>query len=203
MSSKFQISSLCFLLFAACAHVIPGSGLEELYTQGREAYLSGKAGDIDKAVVALEAVAREEPTYRDTLTLLSRAYYRQERYRDANTILKRAVAVNKGDGVAWLAFGLTQLRLGEDEKGLESLNRGTGLLDKASVPGYHNYPNWDSKGLIRAAIERTGSLAAKGVQEKKNLILSGDTLLIRIDDEENFQRSENKQEYRRVYTGNR
>ncbi len=188
-------------MFAACTQVIPGSGLEQRYIEGRDAFLSGKAGETDKAVVALESVAREDPTYKDTLALLGRAYYRNGRYRDANAILQRAVLVNGNDEIAWLALGLVQLRLGEDQKGLENLNRGLALLGKAAGTSYRNYTDWDSKGLVRSAIQRTTFLAAKGLEEKQNLIRSADTLLIRIDDEENFQRSDSKQEYRRVYTG--
>lgn len=189
-------------MIAACAHLVPGSGLESRYLEGKDEFLSGKAGDLDKAVAVFESVAREDPTYKDSLTMLGRAYYRKGRYNDANAILQRAVAVNKDDEVAWLALALTQLRLGEDRKGLESLNRGIGLLGKVTGKGPRSYPEWDRKGLVRSATQRTALLAAKGVAEKENLIRSADTLLIRIDDEENFQRSDSKQEYRRVYTGN-
>ncbi len=188
-------------LIAACSHLIPRSGVEGRYLEGKDEFLTGGAGDIDKAVVALESVAREDPTYKDSLTLLGRAYYGKGKYQDADAIFQRALMVNKNDEIAWLVLGLAQLRLGEDRKGLENLKRGIALLDRASVKGYRDYPDWDKRGLVRSAIQRTEFLAANRLEQKENLIRSGDTLLIRIDDEENFQRMDSKQEYRRVYTG--
>ena len=55
---------------------------------------------MNRAIIALESVVKEDPTYRDSLTLLGRAYYRQGRYQDARQILMRAVAVNKDDEIA-------------------------------------------------------------------------------------------------------
>ncbi len=202
MCPKFQISLAGFLVLAACSQVILGPSLEERYQEGKDEFLSDRAGDTDKAVAVFESVAREDPTYKDTLALLGRAYYRNGRYHDADAILERSVLVNRDDEIAWLALGLAQLRLGEDKKGLENLNRGLALLGKAPGKGHRDYVDWDSKRLVGSAIQRTVFLAAKGLEEKQNLIRSGDTLLIRIDDEENFQRSDSKQEYRRVYTGN-
>jgi len=76
---------------------------------------------MDRAVSALETVVRDDPTYKDSLTLLGRAYYRQERFADAHVILQRAVAVNKDDEIAWMTLGITQLRLNDNARGMESL----------------------------------------------------------------------------------
>jgi len=75
---------------------------------------------MDRAIVALESVVKENPTYRDSLTLLGRAYYKRGRYEDARQILMRAVAVNKEDEIAWLVLSMAMLRMGENEKGLET-----------------------------------------------------------------------------------
>ena len=64
---------------------------------------------MDKAVVSLEYVVSQDPTYKNSLTYLGRAYYRKERYKDAYVILQRAVAVNKDDEIAWLALGLVAM----------------------------------------------------------------------------------------------
>ncbi|HME61909.1 MAG TPA: tetratricopeptide repeat protein, partial [Candidatus Binatia bacterium] len=69
---------------------------------------------MDKAIVALESVVGQDPTYKSSLTYLGRAYYRKGRYRDAFAILQRAVAVNKEDEQAWLVLGVTELRLGQN-----------------------------------------------------------------------------------------
>lgn len=154
----------------------------------------GRAGDMDKAVVALERVARETPTYKDTLTLLGRAYYRKARFEDAYAVLQRALAVKKDDEIAWLVIGAAQLRLNQNEKGLEAMRGGITLLSRVSVHGYRDYSVWDSRGSVRAAIQRTAFLLVKGVESKEEILNSLNLLLSRIDEEDNFQRF---QTYRR------
>ena len=107
---------------------------------------------MDRAVVALEYVVSQDPTYKDSLTYLGRAYYRKERYQDAYAILQRAVAVNKDDEIAWLALGATQLRLGQNDKGIETLKGGITLASKVLGEGYRNYERWDIRGIIRASV---------------------------------------------------
>lgn len=156
---------------------------------------------MDKAVAALEYVVSREPTYKNSLTYLGRAYYRKARYQDAYAILQRALAVNKDDEIGWLAMGLTQLRLGQNDRGLESLKGGITLASKVMVEGYHDYPYWDIRGTIRGAIRRTAFLLTKGLEEKDNIIQTTDRMLALIDDEENFQKNTKKQNTRPNYGG--
>jgi tetratricopeptide (TPR) repeat protein len=139
---------------------------------------------MDKAIASLEAVARENPLYEDTLTLLGRAYYRRERFQDAFQILQRAVKINQNDEIAWVALGLTQLRLGLNNDGLESLKGGLTLLSRAMKDGYKGYQLWDYQGTVRGALRRSALLAAKGLEAKNDLIRTTELLLTRIDDEE-------------------
>jgi len=154
---------------------------------------------MDKAIVALESVVAQDPTYKSSLTYLGRAYYRKGRYQDAFAILQRAVAVNNEDEQAWLVLGATELRLGQNEKGVETLKGGVTLANKVMVDGYHDYLYWDSRGLVRASLRRTAFLLTKGVEEKKNIIESTDRLMTLIDDEDNFQRNVNFQNKRPLY----
>ncbi len=144
---------------------------------------------MDRAVAALESVVSEDPSYKDSLTYLGRAYYNKGRYQDAFAILQRALAVNKEDEIAWLTLGLTQLRLGENDKGIETLKGGFTLANKVLVDGYHNFEYWDGRGLIRTTLRRAIFLVTKGVEEKSNIIQNTDRLLLMIDDETNFQRN--------------
>ena len=105
---------------------------------------------------------------------LGRAYYRKGRFQDAHGILQRALALNQEDEFAWLAFGLTQLRVGQVDKGLESLKGGITLASRVMVDGYHNYIYWDTRGLIRASIRRSAFLLTKGAEEKDNIIQATD-----------------------------
>jgi len=156
---------------------------------------------MDQAVVALESVVREEPTYKDSLTLLARAYYRKGRYEEALQVSRQALAVNKDDEIAWLVRGMTQLRLGDDEKGLETVKGGITLVSKVSVNGYHGYSYWDKNGLVRAAIRRTVFSVTKGLEEKDSLLRNAETLLTQLDEEENLQRVEAPRERRRDFGG--
>jgi tetratricopeptide (TPR) repeat protein len=186
-------------LISGCAHNIPRLGSGGRYQEGRDQFLRGRAGDMDTAVVALESVAKENPTYKDTLTLLGMAYYRKGRFQDAHAVLQRALAVNQQDEIAWLALGLAQLRLGQETKGLESLKGGITLLAQVSKQGYRDFEEWDSKGSVRASLRRSAFLAQKGLEEKENLIRSTEQLIARTYDEEAFWKVAARQEHRRGF----
>ena len=144
---------------------------------------------MDRAVEVLESVVRQDPWYRDSLTLLGRAYYRKGRFRDANQILQRALVINKDDEIAWLTLGMTQLRFNDDERAMTTLKGGITLVSKVAKFGYRGYPEWDVKGLVRNAISRAGFEIIKGPEAKENILRACDTLLARMDDEENYQKN--------------
>lgn len=145
--------------------------------------ISKPSGNMGQAVNKLEYVVRRDPLYRDSLTLLGRAYYRRGRYQDAFQMLKRALAVHPKNEVAWIAMGLTQLRLGQDKKGLESLKGGITLLNKVSRDGYKDVEFWDKNGLVRHSTRKVVFYILKGLGEKPKILRSGEILLVRITDE--------------------
>ena len=199
-----QFHTICLLalvvtLLAGCTSNLPRFGVGGRYEEGREQFLRGRGGDMDRAVVALEQVVSQDPTYRNSLTYLGRAYYRKGRYPEAYAILQRAVAVDNDDEMAWLALGLAQLRLGQNAQGIETLKGGITLASKVMVEGYHNYPYWDVRGTVRGAIRRTAFLLTKGVEEKQNIIQSTERLLALVDDEENFQKNAHIQNVNPLY----
>jgi tetratricopeptide (TPR) repeat protein len=187
------------LLAAGCTANLPRFGTGGRYEEGRDQFLRGRGGDMDKAVAALEFVVSRDPTYKDSLTLLGRAYYRKGRYQDAHAILQRALAVNKEDEIAWIALGVTQLRLGQNGKGVETLKGGLTLASKVMVEDYHNYPYWDIRGTVRGAIRRAAFMVMKGPEEKENIIQATDRLLALVDDEENFQKNARIQNVNPMY----
>ena len=144
-----------------------------------------RGGNVNRAIVDLEYVVRKNPRYKDSLTQLGRAYYYAGRYSAAIEVLKRAVTLNRDDEVAWIVIGLTQLRRGEDQRGLESLRGGLTLLAKATRSGYKDFKeeDWDRRGVVRRSLRRSISLARKGVGEKRRILLAGEVLLHRIDRE--------------------
>ncbi len=183
------------LLVGVIAIAVPGCsrpdwsfGSGGKYNDANIELIRGRTGNLDKAIQDLQFVVQENPTYRDSLTLLGKAYYRKGRYYEAYTIIQRALAVNKDDEIAWLIFGLAQLRVGENAKGLETIKGGLTLLAKAMKDDYRGYPGWDPRGTVRSSLNRTVFQALKGLDERQNLIQSTEQLLARIDEEEWFQR---------------
>jgi tetratricopeptide (TPR) repeat protein len=155
---------LCPLIVSCTQDQVPRWGIGGRYNEGREQFLRGRGGDMDRAVDALEFVVSKDPTYKSSLMYLGRAYYRKERLQEAHAILQRAVALNPDDELAWIAYGQTQLRLGQVEKGIESLKGGITLASKVMVDGYHNYLYWDTRGLIRANMQRSAFLLTRGAE---------------------------------------
>ena len=184
---------------SSCSNTLPKFGVGGRYEEGKDQFFRGRGGDMDKAVVSLEYVVSQDPTYKHSLTYLERAYYRKERYKDAYVILQRAVVVNKDDEIAWLALGVTELRLGQNEKGIETLKGGVTLASKVLVEGYHNHDRWDLRGTVRASVRRSAFYLTKGVEEKENIIQSTERLLAQIDDEENAQKNNHTQNMRQLY----
>jgi tetratricopeptide (TPR) repeat protein len=202
---RYSVIRLSFLFFAclafsSCSNTLPRFGFGGRYEEGRDQFLRGRGGDMDKAVVALEYVVSQDPTYKHSLTYLGRAYYRKERYKDAYAVLQRAVAVNKDDEIAWLALGATELRLGQNDKGIETLKGGITLASKVLGEGYRNYERWDLRGTVKASVRRCAFYVAKGPEEKENILQSTDRLLALIDDEENVQKNNHSQNVREYYS---
>ena len=177
------------LSFAAgCAKPEWSFGAGGKYQEAEIELLRGKQANLDKAIDSLQVVVQQNPTYRDSLALLGKAYYRKGRYYDSYNITQRAVAVNNTDEIAWLVYGLSQLRVGQNEKGLETIKGGLTLLAKAMKEEYRGYSNWDPRGLVRNTLNRAVFQALKGLEERENLIQINELLIARIDEEEWFQR---------------
>jgi tetratricopeptide (TPR) repeat protein len=187
------------LLSSCTSEAIPRFGVGGRYEEGRDQFLRGRGGDMDRAIAALEYVVSQDPTYKQSLTYLGRAYYRKGRYQDAFAVLQRALAVDNEDELAWITLGLTQLHLNQNEKGIESLKGGLTLANRVWVDGYRHYRFWDTRGLVRASLRRSAFLVSKGLEEKKNIIQTTDRLLALVDDEDNFQKNTRLQNERPLY----
>ncbi|MFQ5849005.1 MAG: tetratricopeptide repeat protein [Candidatus Binatia bacterium] len=186
----FTIHYLLFtILFVVACGRPSGFGIGGRYLDAKSEIVK-RRGNINRAITKLEYVVRRDPFYEDSLTLLGRAYYKRGRYQDAFEILKRALAVNPEDEIAWIMLGLTQLRLGDDIRGLESFKGGLTLLSKVSKDGYRGLDFWDKNRLVRSALRKAILYVSKGLEEKKRIIQSGEILLARIDDEEWFGKRE-------------
>ncbi len=188
------VTTLC-LPVLSCSRP-PGIGLGGRYLDGKSELLKHRGADIGKAVALLEEVAARDPLYKDSLTLLARAYYRNGCYRDARQIVRRALAADPNDEIAWIMLGLTDLQLGVSERGLNSLKGGITLLSKASKPGFRGIQSWDRNGAVRRAISRAAFATLKGGADKNQIIRSSEQLIQAVDQEEWMGTIEQEEEQR-------
>ena len=183
---KYAGAGLLFLsllpLFS-CARPT-GIGIGGRYLDGKMELIRRSDGDLNKAVDLLESVVMEDPLYKDSLMLLARAYYKKGRYGGAMQVAQRSLSINPKDEIAWIILGLIQLRLGDNDNGLESLKGGLTLLSQVSKPGYRDVEAWDPKGSVRNALSRTVFITLKGVSYRDDIIRSAEQLLATIDHEE-------------------
>jgi tetratricopeptide (TPR) repeat protein len=175
-------------LISGCGVRLPSLGLEGKYRMGRSLYTKPQKAGVSEAIPYLEEVAKKDPYHKDTLTLLGRAYYDRKRYQEALWVLTKSLEINRQDEIAWATLGITQLQLGEDGKGMESLQNGLVLLNKAAKSGYRGYLNWDPNSLVRNQIRKTIlQIAEEGLNGKEQIIRSTENLLTRVDNEERAQ----------------
>jgi tetratricopeptide (TPR) repeat protein len=197
MKHLHRFISVVFIIafLSACGVRLPAVGIEGHYRQGRSLLIRPDRGTVGQSVSYLEEVAKRDPFYKDTLTLLARALYYQGVYQDAFQFAQRAVVVDKEDGIAWLMLGLIRLRLGDDEAGLENVKTGVALINKVSKNGYRGYVRWDINDVIRSSIRRTMVVITRdGLINKDEVIRASEQILTRMDDEELSQEAE----YRRA-----
>jgi tetratricopeptide (TPR) repeat protein len=197
MKHLHRFISVFFIIafLSACGVRLPAVGIEGHYRQGRSLLIRPDRGTVGQSVSYLEEVAKRDPFYKDTLTLLARALYYQGVYQDAFQFAQRAVVVDKEDGIAWLMLGLIRLRLGDDEAGLENVKTGVALINKVSKNGYRGYVRWDINDVIRSSIRRTMVVITRdGLINKDEVIRASEQILTRMDDEELSQEAE----YRRA-----
>jgi len=180
---------------------LAGIGTGGKYSEAKEEITRRRGGNADRAIVSLETVVREDPTYRDSLTLLGRAYYMKGRYQDAYQILQRAVKVNREDEIAWMVLGITQLRLGDDEEGLKAVQGGLTLFGRVSTEGYRGYRYWDRAGKVKTTLRRAVNEARKGIEEKENIVRAVENTLAVIDEEESNLQMEQSIDRRRELGG--
>jgi len=192
---KLHLTLVGWLLFCLSSLAMTGCsrpdwfvGAGGKYNEANMELIRGPRANLDKAIVSLQAVVQEDPTYRDSLTLLGKAYYRKALYYDAYSISQRALAINKDDEIAWLVYGLAQIRVGDGAKGLESIKGGLTLLARAMKEDYRGYTLWDPRGTVRTQLNRSAFQALKGLEERENILASTEQLLMKIDEEEWFQR---------------
>jgi tetratricopeptide (TPR) repeat protein len=186
-------------LLSACASVQTGGDV----AQGRQALFEG---NNQAALSYFQSAAQTDPSYiygtelrEGVLSYLGRAQYLNGNYAQARQTLEKALSQHKGDNVARLYLGLTQVRLGEREAGLKNI--------QAGMNGINNFLNyittafsmefgqfWDPSGGIRSSIKSDLAMISSGNIDWQKLIADGESLGIRIEREGDLARQQEEQQ---------
>lgn len=102
--------------------------VQEVPNAARKAYEQalkdiGDDKSKDKALLNLQRAVELFPTYFAALDLLGQEYVRRSNYETAQTLLTRAVAVNRRSPSTWYALGYAQYKLRQLPSATESLNK--------------------------------------------------------------------------------
>jgi len=187
------------VFLSACASVQTGGDVD----QGRQALF---AGNNQSALSYFQAAAQTDPNYvygtemrEGVLSYLGRAQYLTGNYPQARQTLERALAQHRGDNVARLYLGLTQVRLGDREAGLKNIQAGMN-----GINSFLNYITtafamefgqfWDPSGAIRASIKSDLAMISSGNIDWSKLIADGESLGIRIEREGDLARQQAEQQ---------
>lgn len=102
--------------------------VQEVPNEARKAYEQAlkELGDDrskDKALLNLQRAVELFPTYYAALDLLGQEYVKRSNYEMAQSLLTRAVAINRRSPSTWYALGYAQYKLRQLPSATESLNK--------------------------------------------------------------------------------
>jgi len=184
------------ILLAGCATI---RGSEDV-DQGRQAMLEGR---YQRALGLFEDAEHVDPRYvygtelrGGVLSYLGRTQYLTGNYTQARQTLEKALSQHKSDNVARLYLGLTQYRLGDQKAAVMNIERGMrGISDWLSYMNtnfrYTFGKDWDENGTIRGDIKQNLAMISSGKINWSQLAADAERLGVRIEEEENYFRTEN------------
>jgi tetratricopeptide (TPR) repeat protein len=189
MKHRFLIVGAFFAaLVAACATIQRGSE----YEQARNDLLYG---DSTPALSLFERIAAADPNRlyfskfpEGSWTYVGRAAYGANLLPRAQQALERATSLHREDDMAKLYLGLTDARLGNQERGLANIENGMkGIHDWIEWANQaHRYTWgqwWDPNRQIRSAIERDLKLISQREYSWPELTRDGEWLGRRVEEE--------------------
>ena len=183
------------ILLAGCATI---RGSEDV-DQGRQAMLEGR---YQRALGLFEDAEHVDPRYvygtelrGGVLSYLGRTQYLTGNYTQARQTLEKALSQHKSDNVARLYLGLTQYRLGDQKAAVMNIERGMrGISDWLSYMNtnfrYTFGKDWDENGTIRGDIKQNLAMISSGKINWSQLAADAERLGVRIEEEENYFRTE-------------
>jgi tetratricopeptide (TPR) repeat protein len=200
MKTLYFLVALSFsVLISGCATIQTAGQIE----QGRQALF---VGNNQTALAYFQQAAQADPNaiYGATLRMgvfsfLGQAQYLTGNYAQARQTLQKALVQHPQDHVARLYLGLTEVRLGDRQRGLRDIENGM-----KGIAAFLNYLNnnfaysfgqfWDPGGTIRASIKTDLTLISGANTDWAQLIAAGERLGIRIEEEEDKARLQQQQQ---------
>jgi len=200
MKTLYFLVALSFsVLISGCATIQTAGQIE----QGRQALF---VGNNQTALAYFQQAAQADPNaiYGATLRMgvfsfLGQAEYLTGNYAQARQTLQKALVQHPQDHVARLYLGLTEVRLGDRQRGLRDIENGM-----KGIAAFLNYLNnnfaysfgqfWDPGGTIRASIKTDLTLISGANTDWAQLIAAGERLGIRIEEEEDKARLQQQQQ---------
>jgi tetratricopeptide (TPR) repeat protein len=200
MKTLCSLVALSFsALLTACATYQSAGQIEA----GRQALF---VGQNQTALAYFQQAAQADPNavYGATLRMgifsfVGQAQYLTGNYAQARQTLQKALVQHPQDHVARLYLGLTEVRLGDRQRGLRDIENGM-----KGIAAFLNYLNnnfaysfgqfWDPAGTIRASIKTDLAMISGPNTDWSQLIAAGERLGIRIEEEEDRARLQQQQQ---------
>jgi len=186
-------------LLAGCASLEVGGNFQS----GRQALLRNQA---EQALPYFLGAAQKDPDYvyrsmyfREGIwTYVGRTEYTLGKLKDARQSLERALAKDQDDNLARLYLGLTLMRGGEHERGIEELRAGmAGLHDWLEyIERAHPFEAyWDPTREIRGAIEKELEKIKAKDADREQLVADGEWLGKQMEEEIDRARRDERRRY--------
>jgi tetratricopeptide (TPR) repeat protein len=201
---ELLFSSLIFL--AACSTMKAGSDV----AYGRQALLRR---DNETALGYFQSALQADPNYKygtayqqGLLSYIGRAEYLTGRLPQARETLQKALAANKDEDIARVYLGLTVIRSGDREAGLEA-----GLKDvETGMRGIHEWLDWVNEAFrfsfgqywdpaheIRKAIDGDLAMITARDIDWQRLIADGEWVARRMEEEGDKARDDEQRDRQR------
>jgi tetratricopeptide (TPR) repeat protein len=200
MKALYYLVALSFsVLLSGCATFQSAGQIEA----GRQALF---VGNNQAALGYFQQAAQADPNavYGATLrmgilTYLGQAQYLTGNYAQARQTLQKALLQHPQDHVARLYLGLTEVRLGDRQRGLRDIENGmkgiAAFLNYLSNNFAYSFGQfWDPGGTIRASIKTDLAMISGANTDWAQLIAAGERLGIRIEEEEDRARLQQQQQ---------
>ena len=189
MKGTYLLLSAGFIFLSACAGNFQTAGN---VASGRQALF---AGNYQGALANFQAAAQQDPNYiyggllqQGVWSYIGRTQYLLGQYPQAQQTLQKALTQRKSNDVVNLYLGLTLVRSGDRQKGLQTMDVGM-----KGIAQFINYVTqafryeigqyWDPGHAIRNAIQKALAIASSPNVDWDQLVAQGEWIGINFEQE--------------------